>query len=221
MPKTDCTNVERSRSRLLVFAIGTLLVALGDALYGIGFYARDVANPGVYATSAVLGLIAGALYMWGGLGFGRLVARPGLRRVTEFAFLAFGFTLAVVHAFAAAIMHVENQRLVGGDLPVLELLVVELEQTYAILAMPMFVALTVGYGAFAWATIRRAMPLPPWTVALNALVLCVPQQWMADALWFPLRSPALMGTVHALSLWALLARLPASLPEATGDGAQK
>ncbi|MEM9489469.1 MAG: hypothetical protein AAGC55_10010 [Myxococcota bacterium] len=188
------------------FLVGTILVVIGDAIYGLGYYEKKAVIPSLYMVSAVFGVVAGGLYIAGGRTLGRLTSGSWSPALVSGGITVFGYMLAVVHAFAGAIMLAQNYVLRSPQLGELALLVGDLDTAYAVLATPMFVALIVGYVCFGYATVRGRTVFPRWSVVVNALVLCIPQQAFAEALWFPLRAPALMGGIHLCILLILLRR---------------
>lgn len=197
------------QARLLAFLVGTVLVVVGDALYGIGYYASQVTEPWRYHLSALMGVAGGALYLVGGPGIAAFVRERGSQRVIALAIQVFGFMVAVVHAYAEATMVVHNVVLASPASPELTTIVESLDAGYGLLSVPMFAALLVGYG---WLGVEIACGrshLPRALALLNPLLLTLPQLLLSEQLWYPLRSPALMGAAFQLVLLAYLARVPA------------
>ena len=119
--------------------------------------------------------------------------------------------VAVVHAFAGAIMLVVNEQLRAPH-EGLDAVFMLTEQTYGLLSAPMFAALVLGYGWLSVEIGRGRARVPRWTAALNPLLLAIPQQGLADLLWFPLRSPALFGSLWLLVLLSTLDEARARSP---------
>ena len=191
-------------------AIGTFLVVVGDALYGLSYYERQPTEGSLFIVSAVLGLVAGALYAWGGRELGRWMASPSSQRAVSLALICFGATLAVVHAFAGGLMIAFDAALRHPDSAELASVVTQMDTLYGVLAIPMFVALIVAYAWHGVETWRGRAGVPRWTLCVNPLVLVAIQQPFASALWFPLRSAAWAGLIQLLVLLVVLRRRSAA-----------
>ena len=162
--------------RLTIFAVGALLLVVGDYLYGTTYYTNIATlNPERFLISGLLGMIAACCYLYGLFGYANGFKDPKslLRKTTIAGLSLFTVGVATTHSLASADMFVLNQSLVETDAFTLTSVLNEIENAYNFYFIPTVIGLIIGFISLFIGVIReqtifskKALIFFPLTLAL-------------------------------------------------------